>query len=249
MRPSLQPTRALTRTLSRALSSHAYSPPAPRPGPPGPPGANAAAGPSTPAPPNPATTTSPSLPAEQRQLLEEIVRVDHAGELGANWIYRGQKWASQLRGDRETASQVEAMWDNERHHLNTLTRVAAQHRVRPTALYPVWQVLAWGLGAGTALLGKEAAMACTEAVETVIGEHYDDQLRALAPVLKENAAKSTPDASLPLLAEILEEFRDDELEHLDTAVEEGALRAPAHALLSAVVGAACHVGIAVAKKV
>jgi ubiquinone biosynthesis monooxygenase Coq7 len=66
------------------------------------------------------------------------------------------------------------MWENERHHLNVLTRMAEQHRVRPTVLYPVWQGLAWGLGAGTALMGKEAAMACTEAVETVIGEHYDE---------------------------------------------------------------------------
>lgn len=66
------------------------------------------------------------------------------------------------------------MWENERHHLNVLTRVAEQHRVRPTAFYPLWQGLAWGLGASTALMGKEAAMACTEAVETVIGEHYDE---------------------------------------------------------------------------
>lgn len=66
------------------------------------------------------------------------------------------------------------MWENERHHLSVMTKVAAQHNVRPTALYPVWQGLAWGMGAVTALMGKEAAMACTEAVETVIGEHYDE---------------------------------------------------------------------------
>lgn len=75
------------------------------------------------------------------------------------------------------------------------------------------------------------------------------QLRALQPVLRENAAKANPDPSLPLLAEIIEEFRDDELAHLDTAVEEGALKAPGHSLLSAAVGAACRIGIAVASKV
>lgn len=191
LRPSL-PAHSVR--LSRSLASHAYVPPAPQrpPGPPGPPGPPPnIAGPSTPKPPNPATTLSPELPEAQRRLLEEVVRVDHAGELGANWIYRGQKWASQMRGDRVTAKQVEVrrlwlgavlagkltlqgMWENERHHLSVLTRVAEQHRVRPTALYPVWQVLAWGLGASTALMGKEAAMACTEAVETVIGEHYDE---------------------------------------------------------------------------
>ncbi len=66
------------------------------------------------------------------------------------------------------------MWATEKHHLKVLTSLQIQHRVRPTALYPVWQGLAFGLGAMTGLMGKEAAMACTEAVETVIGEHYDE---------------------------------------------------------------------------
>jgi ubiquinone biosynthesis monooxygenase Coq7 len=66
------------------------------------------------------------------------------------------------------------MWESERHHLATAALLRAQHGVRPTLLYPLWQGLAWGLGAGTALMGREAAMACTEAVETVIGEHYDE---------------------------------------------------------------------------
>jgi ubiquinone biosynthesis monooxygenase Coq7 len=79
-----------------------------------------------------------------------------------------------LRGDNKTAKQVEEMWENERHHLNTMALVRAQHDVRPTALYPVWQAMAFGLGVGTALMSREAAMACTEAVETVIGEHYDE---------------------------------------------------------------------------
>ncbi|EJT49927.1 ubiquinone metabolism-related protein [Trichosporon asahii var. asahii CBS 2479] len=221
-----------TLRVSRALSSHAYLPPTPK-GPPTAPGAPAggAALPISPQPEqHPGTTSSPSLTPEQRRLLEEIVRVDHAGELGANWIYRGQKWGSAVRGDGKTVGQVE-------------------HNVRPTALYPVWQGLAWGMGAVTALMGKEAAMACTEAVETVIGEHYDDQLRDLKPVLEENAKKANPDPSLPLLANILEEFRDDELEHLDFAVEEGALKAPGHSLLSAAIGAACKIGITVAQKV
>jgi hypothetical protein len=102
--------RGIASASASASASHAYALPGPpRPGPP------PAAGPSrppTPAPaalagPNPATTTTPDLPPEARRLLEEIVRVDHAGELGANWIYRGQKWGSQMRGDRATAAQVE----------------------------------------------------------------------------------------------------------------------------------------------
>ena len=66
------------------------------------------------------------------------------------------------------------MWSTEKHHLTTLTALLKEHNVRPTVLYPLWQAMAFGLGAGTALMGKQAAMACTEAVETVIGEHYDE---------------------------------------------------------------------------
>lgn len=66
------------------------------------------------------------------------------------------------------------MWENERHHFKTLSLLSAQHRARPTLLYPLWQTMAFALGAGTGLMSKEAAMACTEAVETVIGEHYDE---------------------------------------------------------------------------
>lgn len=98
-----------TLRVSRALSSHAYLPPTPK-GPPTAPGAPAggAALPISPQPEqHPGTTSSPSLTPEQRRLLEEIVRVDHAGELGANWIYRGQKWGSAVRGDGKTVGQVE----------------------------------------------------------------------------------------------------------------------------------------------
>jgi len=121
-----------------------------------------------------ATKTSPTLSPADTALIASIVRVDQAGELGANWIYRGQKYGSLLRGDTATAKQVEGMWENEKHHLNTMAIVRAQHDVRPTMLYPLWQAMAFGLGVGTALMGKQAAMACTEAVETVIGEHYDE---------------------------------------------------------------------------
>ncbi|KZV80752.1 COQ7-domain-containing protein, partial [Exidia glandulosa HHB12029] len=115
-----------------------------------------------------------------------------------------------------------------------------QHRVRPTALWPVAQGAGFMLGAVTALMGKEAAMACTEAVETAIGEHYDDQLKELADF---------PDhPSIPLLRSVVAELRDDELEHLDTAVEHDAQRAPAHALLGTVIGAGCKVAIELCKR-
>ncbi|WWC59221.1 uncharacterized protein I303_101771 [Kwoniella dejecticola CBS 10117] len=228
------------RVIYRGLASHAYLP-----------SSNAQAGPSNSGRPSSdvpieATTTSPTnLTDDQKRLIDSIIRVDQAGELGANWIYRGQKWAMDLKGDKETSKQVEEMWDNERHHLTILSHLQTQHRARPTMLYPLWQAMAFGLGAGTGLMSKEAAMACTEAVETVIGEHYDDQLKALQPLLQ----SESPHPSIPLMADILKEFRDDELEHLDTAVEEGAQKAPGHSLLSAIIGAGCKVAIKVCEKV
>nr|ODO01098.1 ubiquinone biosynthesis monooxygenase Coq7 [Cryptococcus depauperatus CBS 7855] len=177
---------------------------------------------------------------EQSTLIEQTLRVDHAGELGANWIYRGQKWAMDTKGDKETAQQVEVMWDNERFHLQTLSILLAQHRSRPTFFYPLWQTMAFAIGAGTGLMSKEAAMACTEAVETVIGEHYDNQLRDLEP-LKEAC-------SLESMTQIIRQFRDDELEHLNTAVDEGAQKAPGHSLLSAVISGGCNLAIGICKK-
>ncbi|WVR04449.1 hypothetical protein IAU60_001452 [Kwoniella sp. DSM 27419] len=240
-------------TQIRTLASDAYAPV--RPGPQGSStpkagesSASAADAASASALAREATRGTPALTPEQKRLVDSIIRVDQAGELGANWIYRGQKWAMELKGDKATARQVEDMWENERHHLTTLAQVQTQHRVRPTMLYPLWQAMAFGLGAGTGLLGKEAAMACTEAVETVIGEHYDDQLKALQPLLHPKDG-STPHPSLPLMAKILEEFRDDELGHLDTAVEEGAQKAPGHSLLSAIIGVGCKAAIKVCEKI
>lgn len=190
------------------------------------------------------------LTPEARDLVHLIVRVDQAGELGANWIYRGQKWGCSVRGDRKSEKDVEEMWQNERHHLSVMRLVQTQHGVRPTALYPLWQGMAFGLGAATALMGRHAAMACTEAVETVIGEHYDDQIRELEPHLKATAS-TDPRAheTLHLMKQVLEEFRDDELGHLDTAVEEGAQKAPGHSLLSAVIGMGCRAAIKVCERI
>jgi len=132
------------------------------------------------------------------------------------------------------------MWDQEKKHLNVMNRMQLQHHVRPTILWEVAQVAGYGLGIATALMGKEAAMACTEAVETVIGEHYQDQLKSL---------EDFPDhPSLPLLREVIKEFRDDELEHLDTAVDHNSQRAPAHALLSTVIGGGCKIAIELCKR-
>ncbi|EAU88127.1 COQ7 protein [Coprinopsis cinerea okayama7 len=189
----------------------------------------------------PAVSTTPDdITPEERKTLEAALRVDQAGEIAANWIYRGQY--AVLGRDRKTGELIQDMWDQEKKHLVVMDKLQLQHNVRPTLLTDVAKVAGFGLGAVTALMGREAAMACTEAVETVIGEHYDDQL-------KELDAMSTKHPSIPLLKDVIREFRDDELEHLDIAVENDAQRAPAHALLSAVVGAGCMVAIELCKRI
>jgi ubiquinone biosynthesis monooxygenase Coq7 len=188
-----------------------------------------------------ATTTTPTgLSKAQQAKLDAALRVDQAGEVAANWIYKGQM--AVLGRDPVTGPLIQQMWDQEKIHIAVMDKLQVQHNVRPTLLHPVAQVAGFGLGAVTALMGKQAAMACTEAVETVIGEHYDDQLKDL-----ESLPESHP--SVPLLKSVIREFRDDELEHLDTAVENFSQRAPAHALLSTIIGGGCKVAIELCKRI
>ncbi|KAJ7219036.1 COQ7-domain-containing protein [Mycena pura] len=189
---------------------------------------------------DPSVCTTPNISHAQRQQLDSALRVDQAGEVAANYIYMGQMFV--LGRDRALRPLIQDMWDQEKKHLAVMDKLQLQHRIRPTILSDVAKVAGFGLGAATALMGKEAAMACTEAVETVIGEHYDDQLKQMESLPSEHP-------SVPLLRDVVREFRDDELEHLDIAVEHDAQRAPAHALLSSIVGAGCKVAIELCKRV
>ncbi|KAJ7632363.1 COQ7 protein [Roridomyces roridus] len=187
-----------------------------------------------------AVCTTPTITHVQRQQLDSALRVDQAGEIAANYIYMGQM--SVLGRNRALRPLIQEMWDQEKKHLEVMDKLQVQHRVRPTLLSDVAKVAGFGLGAVTALMGKEAAMACTEAVETVIGEHYDDQLKEMESLPSEHP-------SIPLLRDVIREFRDDELEHLDIAVDNDAQRAPAHALLSSIVGTGCKVAIELCKRI
>jgi len=213
--------RTLLRRRSSALASAAYTDPA-RKG-------------------TQETTSTPSgLTSEQRDILTRAIRVDQAGEVAANTIYTGQLCV--LGRDPIAGPLIETMREQEQKHLKVMNLLQAQHRVRPTILWDVARAAGWGLGAVTALMGKEAAMACTEAVETAIGEHYDDQLKEL-----ESLPQGHP--SISLLREVIEEFRDDELEHLDTAIEHDSQKAPGHALLSAVILKGCEAAIEACKRI
>lgn len=169
--------------------------------------------------------------------LAEILRVDHAGELGAVHIYRGQRAVLGAAPGRERITgQLAEMEGHEAEHLARFDRLLTERRVRPTAMAPLWRLAGFALGAGTALMGEKAAHACTEAVENVIEAHYAGQIAELAELEPELAAELT-------------KFRDEELAHRDTAIEEGAREAPGYAVLSAVVRAGCKAAIKISEKV
>jgi ubiquinone biosynthesis monooxygenase Coq7 len=142
------------------------------------------------------------------------------------------------------------MYDQEAGHLKTFNELIAKHRVRPTALYPLWQVLATGLGWSTAVMGREAAMACTEAVETEIGGHYNNQIRTLLEMVTSWEAEGYDvGPEFTTLISTLRRIRDEELEHLDHAVDNDAKKAEPHWLLTGVIRAGCKGAIWVSERV
>ncbi|KAJ8984880.1 hypothetical protein NQ317_002720 [Molorchus minor] len=169
-----------------------------------------------------------------KAIFDQIIRVDHAGELGADRIYAGQM---AILGTTSKAPLIKHMWDQEKHHKATFEELIRKHRVRPTVMYPIWNVAGFLLGAGTALLGDKAAMACTVAVETVIVDHYNDQLRTLL---------EDPECNKELL-ETITRFRDEEQEHHDTGIDQGAEQTPFYDAFSSAIKMGCKAAIAISK--
>lgn len=181
----------------------------------------------------------PPMPGENvaKRRLDEMVRVDHAGEYGAVQIYRGQRAVfDRIQGKAHAARLIQEMEAGEQEHLKTFDRLIAERGVRPTLMAPVWRVAGFGLGAITALMGEEAAHACTEAVEDVIEKHYAHQSDELEGVDTE-------------LKYLVDKFREDELAHKDTAIEQGAHQAPAYPVLSAVIKFGCRAAIRISEKI
>lgn len=172
---------------------------------------------------------------DRNALVDRIVRVDQAGEFGARQIYRGQ--LAVLKG-RPSEPVIREMAAQEEEHLAAFDALIRERRVRPTALAPVWRISAFALGAGTALLGEKAAMACTAAVEEVIDRHYADQSEALAAVGGEEDLKA-----------LIDRARADEQEHRETALAEGAERAPAYPLLSRAVKLTTRLAIRLSERI
>lgn len=154
------------------------------------------------------------------QQLEQIIRVNHAGEYGAKRIYAGQL---AVLGKSPSAHIIKEMADQEQHHLDVFSDMMSKRRVRPTVLMPLWHVAGYALGAATALMGEKAAMACTAAVESVIDEHYADQEKTLE-AMQEADLKAT-----------VTQFRADEKEHHDTAMAHDAESSPFYHILTAAI--------------
>lgn len=165
---------------------------------------------------------------------DTILRVDQAGEYGATRIYAGQL---AVMGNRAPhAADIAAMAEQEAAHRARFDALMAVRGVRPTALQPVWRVAGFALGAATALIGPEAAMACTAAVEEEIDRHYTRQLDTLGD-------------TDPELSAMIDEFRDDEREHRETALAAGAERAPAFPLLSGAIRLGCRIAIRLSERI
>ena len=171
---------------------------------------------------------------QRKAAIDRMIRVNQAGEFGAKRIYAGQL---AVMGDRTPAARsIAHMAEQEERHLSAFDKMMAERGVRPTALYPIWNVAGFALGAVSAAISPEAAMACTVAIETEIDRHYSEQLAEIGD-------------SDPELSAMIADFQADELEHKATALAEGAERALAYPVMSALVRLGCRTAIAVSKHI
>ena len=172
-----------------------------------------------------------------KKTLEEIIRVDHAGERGAIKIYEGQLLA--LKTFKQNASlkrKIEEMKEHEREHFEYFDNEIKKRNIEPTKLLPLWDIMGVALGFGTAMLGEKAAMLCTASVEEVIDGHYKDQTYKLGKDEEELKKK-------------IMKFRQDELDHKDIAYESGATKTGLYSVLDKVIKTSSRVAIAISEKI
>jgi len=196
--------------------------------------------------------------ARRKEMIDKFLRVDHAGEFGADKIYAGQLAILGPNGTgplpfvpkpgrevpaEETGALIQHMWDQEKEHLAAFERLIPKHRARPTVLLPLWNIAGYTLGAGTALLGREAAMACTVAVEATITDHYNDQIRQLVAIKDELSEEERE------ILDVITKCRDEEEEHHDTGLEQEAEKAFAYPVLHGVITFGCKIAIWISEKI
>ena len=172
-----------------------------------------------------------------KKTLEEIIRVDHAGERGAIKIYEGQLLALKtFKQDEVLKRQIEEMKEHEKEHYEFFNNELQKRKIAPTKLLPLWDLLGVTLGFGTAMLGKKATMLCTASVEEVIGDHYQNQTYKLNEDEKD-------------LKEKIVKFREDELSHKDIAYEGGATKNGLYGLLDKVIKTSSRIAITISEKI
>ena len=169
--------------------------------------------------------------------VEEFIRVDHAGERGAIKIYEGQLLAlNTLIKDENLKKTIEAMKVHEKEHCDYFENEIKKRNIRPTKMLPLWDLLGVGLGFGSTILGKKAAMLCTASVEEVIDKHYLNQLNQLETDEKE-------------LKEKIKKFREDEIHHKNIAYEKGATKKGIYFLLDRAIKTGSKIAISISEKI
>ena len=169
--------------------------------------------------------------------VEEFIRVDHAGERGAVKIYEGQLLALNTFVKNESLKKtIEEMKVHETEHCQFFENEIRKRNIKPTKFLPLWDLLGVGLGFGSTLLGKKAAMLCTASVEEVIDKHYQDQIDQLGS--DENELKSK-----------IIKFRDDELHHKDIAYEEGATKKGLYSIMDKIIKTGSKIAINISEKI
>tara|TARA_B100001996_G_scaffold335407_1_gene286114 strand:+ start:105 stop:638 length:534 start_codon:yes stop_codon:yes gene_type:complete len=172
-----------------------------------------------------------------KKKIEEFIRVDHAGERGAIKIYEGQLLAlNTFVKNEELKKTIEEMKEHEKEHFEYFENEIKKRNIKPTKLLPLWDLLGVGLGFGTTILGKKAAMLCTASVEEVIQEHYANQIKQL-------------EADEKKLKDRIIKFRDDELDHKDIAYEEGATKEGPYSILDKVIKTSSKIAIKISEKI
>ena len=172
-----------------------------------------------------------------KKILEGIIRVDHAGERGAMKIYEGQLLAlNTFLKDEDLKKTIEKMKNQEKEHLDFFNNEIKKRKIKPTKLLPLWDLIGVGLGFGTAILGKKAAMLCTASVEEVIDNHYQKQINQLNSDEKD-------------LKEKIKKFRDDELHHKDIAYESGASKDGLYLILDKIIKTGSKIAINISERI
>jgi len=172
-----------------------------------------------------------------KKTLEEIIRVDHAGERGAIKIYEGQLLALKtIKKDEVLKDKIEEMKEQEKEHLEYFEREIQKRKIKPTYLLPLWDIMGVTLGFGTALLGKKAAMLCTASVEEVIEHHYQDQLKKLGNDEVDLKTK-------------IEKFKSDETIHKNIAYDSGATNKGLYSLMDKVIRTGSRIAITISEKI